>query len=462
MRTRRLENVDKNRFWEVFWELGDVEVVSGALGTKGRAKRHELAPAACEAFVEKEVAAKLKQGFVEVMPELDQTAPRAPAAPRWLDRIAEAFDDDQPRLVYADWLQAQGDPLGELIAVQCHAERVDRWEPRHRVLRERAESLLASFRRRWIPNFTGVEIEFRRGFPERARFEDVFDPITFDHVVDAAPLLRSLEVDGQRLGWRAIVAWWSHPTLQLLTGLFLRGFQYTRPQLEALVDSPTLAGVTRLGLRSCGLGASEIKLLARRAWIDLDLHQNVLGARGVEHALAAPSRLATLDLGSSGVGDDGALILASAPLPALRELSLRRSNLTARSLGPLARAPGLASLRELDLSCNALDADAVAALFDAPALPNLVALDLRETGLDDAAIVALCRSPLASQLASLELGQNAITATGAQALAEAELPSLRYLNVSSNPLEAAANPLKAALKHARVVARGIGRYEDDD
>ena len=32
--------------------------------------------------------------------------------------IAQAPDDPAPYLVYADWLTAQGDPLGELITAQ--------------------------------------------------------------------------------------------------------------------------------------------------------------------------------------------------------------------------------------------------------------------------------------------------------------------------------------------------------
>ena len=35
-----------------------------------------------------------------------------------LAAIIEDPDDDAPRLVYADWLQAQGDPRGELMQLQ--------------------------------------------------------------------------------------------------------------------------------------------------------------------------------------------------------------------------------------------------------------------------------------------------------------------------------------------------------
>src|SRR5437763_13066136 len=34
-------------------------------------------------------------------------------------------DSDAPRLVYADWLQSLGDPLGEYIALSLQCERFD-------------------------------------------------------------------------------------------------------------------------------------------------------------------------------------------------------------------------------------------------------------------------------------------------------------------------------------------------
>src|SRR5688572_9695597 len=119
MQTRRLIHADKNTFCEVFWDGTEAEVVSGAIGTKGRARRLDFpTPMGCNRFVADEVAKRIKQGFEEVAPEalpIEQavTAPRADPSPQFLAQIAAAYDDDAPRLVYADWLQGQGDPLGE-------------------------------------------------------------------------------------------------------------------------------------------------------------------------------------------------------------------------------------------------------------------------------------------------------------------------------------------------------------
>jgi uncharacterized protein (TIGR02996 family) len=39
--------------------------------------------------------------------------------PDFIQEILASPDDDTPRLIYADWLEEQGDPLGEFIRVQC-------------------------------------------------------------------------------------------------------------------------------------------------------------------------------------------------------------------------------------------------------------------------------------------------------------------------------------------------------
>jgi uncharacterized protein (TIGR02996 family) len=55
-----------------------------------------------------------------------------------LDAICAEPDRDEPRIVYADWLEQQGDPRGELIHAQCTPG-----------LEARADELLALHRGLW-------------------------------------------------------------------------------------------------------------------------------------------------------------------------------------------------------------------------------------------------------------------------------------------------------------------------
>src|SRR5688500_1971060 len=127
MKIRRFEHPGKNKFWEIYWEGAEVEMVSGTIGTQGRATRASGGiRGSGRTVLEIEIAQRLREGFIEVHPEIPEAAPRAPASESaaWIARIAEAYDDDVPRLVYADWLQQQGDPLGELIMLQCERARL--------------------------------------------------------------------------------------------------------------------------------------------------------------------------------------------------------------------------------------------------------------------------------------------------------------------------------------------------
>lgn len=69
MRTRSFVERKAQLFWEVSWEAGDVEVVSGAIGAPGRATTRAFTrPAEADAWVEGAIAQKLRAGFEEVDP----------------------------------------------------------------------------------------------------------------------------------------------------------------------------------------------------------------------------------------------------------------------------------------------------------------------------------------------------------------------------------------------------------
>ena len=42
----------------------------------------------------------------------------------FLRKIADHPDEELPRLIFADWLEEQGDPRAELIRVQCRRSSV--------------------------------------------------------------------------------------------------------------------------------------------------------------------------------------------------------------------------------------------------------------------------------------------------------------------------------------------------
>jgi uncharacterized protein (TIGR02996 family) len=80
-------------------------------------------------------------------------------------------DDDTPRLVYADWLQENGDEdRAEFIRVQIERARIEPGSDRHLELRRREAVLQIKHRDRWLRQLPrriqGARYHFRRGFAE--------------------------------------------------------------------------------------------------------------------------------------------------------------------------------------------------------------------------------------------------------------------------------------------------------
>jgi len=78
-------------------------------------------------------------------------------------------EDDAARLVYSDWLLQQGDPRGELIAVQCAL--VTTPPAKRRALVKREKELLRKHRKTWTKEAMQVAIECRlsRGFVDQVK-----------------------------------------------------------------------------------------------------------------------------------------------------------------------------------------------------------------------------------------------------------------------------------------------------
>src|SRR6476619_208277 len=81
--------------------------------------------------------------------------------------ILHAPDDDAPRLVYADWLEENGDAdRAEFIRVQCRVARLPFYDPDYAALTRRTYELLVRHRRAWRIPYLAARQEFRRGFVE--------------------------------------------------------------------------------------------------------------------------------------------------------------------------------------------------------------------------------------------------------------------------------------------------------
>lgn len=94
-----------------------------------------------------------------------------PSHDAFLKEITANPEDLTPRLVYADWLDEQGDPRGEFIRVQCELARLDETDERYPDLLFRERELLAEHRLEWLKPLRPYirSGTFRCGFVERAK-----------------------------------------------------------------------------------------------------------------------------------------------------------------------------------------------------------------------------------------------------------------------------------------------------
>ncbi len=103
-------------FWELTCDDASVQTRHGKVGSPGQTKRKTFkASYEVTAETRKLVATKTEDGYVEKV----GTPPEPRTNPALEKAIAADPSDEAAFMVYADWLQAQGDLRGELIALQA-------------------------------------------------------------------------------------------------------------------------------------------------------------------------------------------------------------------------------------------------------------------------------------------------------------------------------------------------------
>jgi uncharacterized protein (TIGR02996 family) len=330
---------------------------------------------------------------------------------------AALLADPEPRAGYevlADWLVEQGDPHGELIAVQLARE--DRPEDMALIARERA--LLEAHEAGWLGGLAehglvpSPTVAWRRGFVDRAHLPTTPQSDDSAHAyrdLIASPvalLLRELELGiGCSYGGNppddvaALQALCAAPP-PLLRALTLGNFEHqlswthvgdvsaanaALARLEELTISAgrmTLGAVDlprlrRLRLESGGLRAHVLRSIARAAWPCLE-HLTVY--------------LGTALYGGDCTSRDVERLLAGANLPRVTQLGVCNVEWGDELAELVAAAPILPRLEMLDLSLGTMGAAGAATLLrESAALVHLRALDLRENYIP----IALCNELVA-------------------------------------------------------------------
>jgi uncharacterized protein (TIGR02996 family) len=382
--------------------------------------------------------------------------------------IREHPDDDVPRLVYADWLDENGQPeRAEFIRVQIELARAELADPRRPDLESRQLQLLARHRKEWAGPLRALvpQWEFRRGFVEAIKLpartflehaEELFRlaPVRDVHLVGVSEHADELA---------------RCPHLRQLTALTLtdprftagqrrsqrqrrwRNGEFTNPLgtdvLRTLLHSPYLREVRRLGLAHCFLGASGAAALAASplAGLDaLDVSNNDFNVEDVARLAEAPflRRVRDLRIASCYNGNDydyaedpeETVDEPGAPprfphavarfLDHVEVLDLGSCNLSAHDVIRLAAAQP-AALTTLLLERNPLFPDGVRRLVQSSLLDRVCVLDMSScylTGRDvnsprGGSLQILLESPKIAGLLRLGLRNNPLGIEGVRVLA---------------------------------------------
>jgi uncharacterized protein (TIGR02996 family) len=394
----------------------------------------------------------------------------------FLDQIVADIDADAPRLVYADFLEENGQAeRAEFIRVQCERARLPAWDAAQVALRLREGELLKKHGEAWLaelPKIKGARWEgFRRGIVAEVSFTSFEAMRALAHDCRAlAPVeavtvpwprrretkkkvlpiaeLRELTVTGRP--WDEVARLADSPQLATLRKLTTLGL--SAEDLGVLTASPHLAGLRALRLQSNGIGIAGVRALTGSATLtgleELDLSgpgyyeqyydDPIINAAGLE-SLAGWSGLArvrSLTLSGSDVRRPGLRALLRSPYAvALKQLSLRGGRLDGEALAEFADATVSPRPEALDLGGNVLKDLGAEYVALAPCLRELkvLRLDRCEITQDGVRLFAKKAACLGG-LRRLDLGENHVRAPGLSALLERKPPALHTLRLRDNDL----------------------------
>jgi uncharacterized protein (TIGR02996 family) len=369
----------------------------------------------------------------------------------FLETIAANIDDDSPRLMYADWLDEQGDAArAEFIRVQVQRARLPARDGAQVRLRLREQQLLKQHGEGWLaelPYVDGARWEgFRRGVVAEVSFASfealranarecravapveavtVRWPRRREGRQNSAPIaeLRELTLTGRpdpqaTIGWLA-----DSPQLATLRRLSVPGLWSSNGETIRLLSSPHLSGLKALRLPNNDLGNLGFSDLVRSRTLtaleELDLA-----------AMGRHERYRDTALGAGGMG----ILTGWSGLARVRSLTLRGYEVGRDGLRALLRSPHAGSLKELSLRGSRLDGPAMGELGSALPGLRLEALDLGENVLKELGAEYLAIAPCLSELQSLRLDRCEIPLAGARQFAKKAkfLGGLKRLDIGHN------------------------------
>lgn len=429
MANTRLELVagTSNKFWEIDLGAKSFAVRWGRIGTKGQLKRFSFQAAhLAQRAHDKLVADKKQKGYRD--PAKVVALPTWPREPALEAAIRADREDTGGYEVYADWLQANGSPLGELIALQCAlTKRKDA-----RKLR-RAASIVATL---GLPDRKLATITWRLGLWDTLRLENAID--WMDNSFDARELARHAFGHPACVALRELrigVLRWDNNHDDVPHVLAEAGKQPWAADLESLVLGDVKSDIDMehhvIGVvgKAIAKAFPKLRRLVLRSSEQTWRRTKTFGFAGLDLPELESLAIETCSLMKVRLRE-----LLAAELPKLTKLivwvgSKEHANVTLRDFAPILAGKAFPRVTRLGI-CNFEQEDALARMIHTtPAARKLVELDLSKGTLDNAVAAELASHASSfPKLERLNVEENFLTYPGIRSLADAFGTRVRLLS----------------------------------
>ncbi|MFO0978474.1 MAG: TIGR02996 domain-containing protein [Planctomycetaceae bacterium] len=266
----------------------------------------------------------------------------------FLDEIVANPDDDLPRLIYADWLEEQGNPRGEFIRVQCELASLKKTQVRYRELRAREQELWTSHGAEWVKGFPYSlrRCVFRRGFIEESAIALSYFVRNWSKIGRLTPLRHVTFTQVQN----RVKLLEDCPGLELLRSIRLKNC-YPNLDTTPLARSPHLKNIETIIGRWSDRGLIELSKSTVTGNLRILIPEGQFSVGAVEALADAPQlKLRHLNV-SYGIPMTAVPVIARARFgQTLEELVINGVDITDEEFITLMESPSLPVLKDLRAS----------------------------------------------------------------------------------------------------------------
>ncbi len=363
---------------------------------------------------------------------------------QFLQAIVDDPENDLPRLVYADWLDEQGDPRGEYIRVQCELAPLDQFDPGRKPLEDRQDTLFKKHKSKWTKVLKVAAIrsyEFRRGFVEIVTLNAKNHLQNAEALLDRVPTIREMKINAMKTVLNELL---ESKWLERLEALNFTSCQMGTRRLKRLLRSKHLKNIRKLDLTSNGLGTAGFHAMMHADTLPnlktlLLNNMNLPAVEGLEKVGQGRlwSQLTEVELSSNELNDIHLIeLVENWPKCDWKRINLSYNPISESGLNAFLEGGHANSLETLELrGARHLSDTAMETLANADGLQNLRSLDLCSGSTDVPGLRAIMNSEKLKNLRRMTITCDGSASDAFRTVAEAKgLPALEELNLQTRPL----------------------------